>query len=78
MNSCSEVLKLSQISQIIIVFKHYLVCGMIPPTSGDAEIDGKLLSEKLPEIRKELGVCPQHDILFPKMTVREHLFMFSK
>lgn len=29
------------------------------------------------EIRKSLGVCPQHDILFPDMTVEEHLIMFA-
>ncbi|KAH1258082.1 ABC transporter A family member 1 [Glycine max] len=29
------------------------------------------------EIRKVLGVCPQHDILFPELTVREHLELFA-
>jgi len=29
------------------------------------------------EIRKDLGVCPQHDILFPDLTVTEHLNMFA-
>lgn len=27
------------------------------------------------EIRKSLGICPQHDILFPELTVREVLFL---
>ena len=31
----------------------------------------------MPEIRKNLGVCPQHDILFPMLTVEEHLTMFA-
>ncbi|CAI9765081.1 unnamed protein product [Fraxinus pennsylvanica] len=29
------------------------------------------------EIRKSLGVCPQHDILFPELTVKEHLEIFA-
>ena len=28
-------------------------------------------------IRKSLGVCPQHDILFGDLTVREHLELFA-
>ena len=29
------------------------------------------------EIRKFLGVCPQHDILFDNLTVKEHLEIFA-
>jgi ATP-binding cassette, subfamily A (ABC1), member 3 len=29
------------------------------------------------DIRKFMGVCPQHDILYEDMTVREHLEMFA-
>ncbi len=29
------------------------------------------------EIRKLFGVCPQHDILFPCLTVREHLELYA-
>ena len=29
------------------------------------------------QIREDLGVCPQHDILYPDLTVREHLSMFA-
>lgn len=29
------------------------------------------------EIRKFLGVCPQHDILYDNLTVREHLELFA-
>ena len=27
--------------------------------------------------REKLGICPQHDILFEDLTIREHLEMFS-
>lgn len=29
------------------------------------------------EIRNYMGVCPQHDILFPDMSVKEHLELFA-
>lgn len=29
------------------------------------------------ELRKILGVCPQHDILYDDLTVREHLELFA-
>jgi len=28
------------------------------------------------EFRKILGICPQHDVLFPNLTVKEHLRLF--
>ena len=28
-------------------------------------------------IRQSLGVCPQHDIIFPFLTVREHLEFYA-
>lgn len=32
---------------------------------------------QMPEIRHSLGVCPQFDILWPGLTVREHLELFA-
>ena len=29
------------------------------------------------ELRKKMGVCPQHDILFDTLTVEEHLYLFA-
>jgi ATP-binding cassette subfamily A (ABC1) protein 3 len=31
----------------------------------------------LAAIRRHLGVCPQHDVLFPDLTVEEHLILFA-
>ena len=28
-------------------------------------------------IRRDLGVCPQHDILFDDLTVKEHLELYA-
>ncbi|KAK6149139.1 hypothetical protein DH2020_016664 [Rehmannia glutinosa] len=35
------------------------------------------LLSSIDEIRQSLGVCPQYDILFPELTVREHLEIFA-
>ncbi|KAJ4706360.1 ABC transporter A family member 1-like [Melia azedarach] len=54
-----------------------MLVGLIPPTCGDALVFGKNIITEMDEIRTGLGVCPQHDILFPELTVREHLEMYA-
>ncbi|XP_057982078.1 ABC transporter A family member 1 [Malania oleifera] len=54
-----------------------MLVGLLPPTSGDALVFGKNIKKDMDEIRKGLGVCPQNDILFPELTVKEHLEMYA-
>lgn len=54
-----------------------MLTGLTPCTSGDAFIRGMSVRTQMQDIRNELGVCPQHDILFPELTVRQHLRMFA-
>ncbi|CAM8895209.1 unnamed protein product [Rhodiola kirilowii] len=54
-----------------------MLVGLLPPTSGDALVFGKNITTEMVDVRKILGVCPQHDILFPELTVREHLELFG-
>ncbi|KAI9080732.1 hypothetical protein K1719_037245 [Acacia pycnantha] len=54
-----------------------MLVGLLPPTSGDALVFGKNILTDIDDIRKVLGVCPQNDILFPELTVREHLEIFA-
>ncbi|KAK4485446.1 hypothetical protein RD792_008087, partial [Penstemon davidsonii] len=54
-----------------------MLVGLVRPTSGDALVFGKNILTDMDEIRQSLGVCPQHDILFPELTVKEHLEIFS-
>lgn len=54
-----------------------MLVGLLPPTSGDALVFGKNITTEMDEIRKGLGVCPQHDILFSELTVKEHLELFA-
>lgn len=50
---------------------------MIPPTSGTAYIAHKSIATDMSEIRNSLGVCPQFDILWPDLTVDEHLQLYA-
>lgn len=54
-----------------------ILTGMIKPTSGTAFVDGHSILEDMSAIRQNLGVCPQFDILWPDLTVREHLELYS-
>ncbi|XP_072454014.1 phospholipid-transporting ATPase ABCA3-like isoform X2 [Notamacropus eugenii] len=54
-----------------------MLTGMFPPTSGEAHICGYAISKNIAQIRKSLGFCPQHDILFDYMTVSEHLYFYA-
>ena len=52
--------------------------GLFPPTSGYAHIYGHDIRSDMEEIRKSLGMCPQHNVLFDKLTVQEHLWFYAK
>ncbi|XP_074276823.1 ABC transporter A family member 1 isoform X2 [Silene latifolia] len=54
-----------------------MLVGLIPPTAGDALIFGKNILSDMNDIRKDLGVCPQSDILFSELTVKEHLEIYG-
>ena len=54
-----------------------MLTGMIPVTSGNAFVAGRDVNTDMVNIRHSLGVCPQHDILYPDLTVREHLRMYA-
>ena len=55
-----------------------VLIGMYEATSGSAIYKEKDVLDDLEmdNFRTKLGICPQHDILFPDLTVREHLEMF--
>ena len=55
-----------------------MLIGMLEPSSGSARINGYDIRYDLDTIRKNLGICPQFDILFTLLTVEEHLRFFSE
>lgn len=54
-----------------------MLTGMLMPTSGDVFVFGTSIRKDMHRIRKKLGWCPQHDILFASLTVKQHLELFS-
>ena len=54
-----------------------MLTGMIGTTSGSASIYGYNINEDMNEIRQFLGVCPQHSLLWPMLSVYEHLYLFA-
>ncbi|KAJ4944100.1 hypothetical protein JOQ06_012646 [Pogonophryne albipinna] len=55
-----------------------ILTGLFPPTSGTAYIHGKDIRSELSTIRQNLGVCPQHNVLFSMLTVEEHIWFYAR
>ena len=53
-----------------------MLTGLYSATSGTAEVFGHQIFDELDEVRKFMGVCPQHDVLFDLLTPEEHLSLF--
>ena len=56
-----------------------MLTGLYEATSGEAMYNGvNILSpENIDSFREKVGICPQHDILFMDLNIREHLRMFA-
>nr|QUF59424.1 ATP-binding cassette transporter Abca1-like2 [Brachionus angularis] len=55
----------------------HLLTGLYKPSFGSAKINGLEITDSMEKIRKSLGFVPQHNILFSKLTVWEHLIFYS-
>ncbi|XP_055389641.1 phospholipid-transporting ATPase ABCA3-like [Condylostylus longicornis] len=55
-----------------------MLTGMIPPSQGTAVLNGYDIRTNLMKARMSLGLCPQHNILFDELTVREHIIFYSR
>lgn len=55
-----------------------MLTGMMVPTSGSAIINGHDIRHDINGVRASLGLCPQHNILFDELTVKEHIEFFSQ
>uniref|UniRef100_A0A452RCP6 ABC transporter domain-containing protein n=1 Tax=Ursus americanus TaxID=9643 RepID=A0A452RCP6_URSAM len=56
----------------------YMLTGLLPPSGGWAYVNGYEISRDMAQIRRGLGWCPQHDILFENFTVKEHLSFYAQ
>ncbi|XP_067859732.1 phospholipid-transporting ATPase ABCA3 [Heptranchias perlo] len=55
-----------------------MLTGLFPPTSGTAYINEYNICQDMPLVRQNLGLCPQHDVLYENLTVEEHLSFFGR
>ena len=52
--------------------------GLYEPDEGNAWISGFDIKNEIDKVQLEIGFCPQFDILWPDLTVREHLLFYSR
>ncbi|XP_030636239.1 phospholipid-transporting ATPase ABCA1 [Chanos chanos] len=54
-----------------------ILTGLFAPTSGTAFINGRDIRTEMDIIRKQLGMCPQYNVLFNDLTVEEHIWFYA-
>ncbi|KAM9761903.1 phospholipid-transporting ATPase ABCA1 isoform 1-T1 [Menidia menidia] len=54
-----------------------VLTGLFPPTSGTVYVKGMDIRYDMDIIRRTLGVCPQHNVLFDILTVEEHVWFYG-
>ncbi|KAF9197383.1 ATP-binding cassette sub- A member 5 [Haplosporangium sp. Z 27] len=55
-----------------------ILTGAEGPSSGNGTIEGLPIAPYHDDLRSMIGICPQFDVLWPKLTVRDHLELFAK
>lgn len=56
---------------------HSLI-GVYTPTDGYARLAGYNIRTDMDQVYKRIGICPQHDILWNDLTVKEHLLFYAR
>ena len=54
-----------------------MITGLTTMTAGECSIFGHHMPDDLADIRRLTGICPQQNVLFPSLTVLEHLTFFG-
>jgi len=55
-----------------------MLTGLLNITEGNAWVNGMSVMDDMAQIRQNLGVCPQHDVLFRRLNTEEHLYLFAR
>lgn len=55
----------------------FMLSGIYAPSSGSATILGYDIKTQMEKIRTSMGFCPQHDILYDLLTVRDHINLLA-
>jgi ATP-binding cassette subfamily A (ABC1) protein 3 len=54
-----------------------ILTGTTNASGGDCKVYGNSIKHQMHAIRRILGICPQYDVLFKDLTVREHLEFYA-
>ena len=54
-----------------------MMTGLENISAGEIDVSGYNIETETQSVRENIGVCPQHDILWPQLTAREHLEIYS-
>ena len=54
-----------------------MLTGLLDLDGGNILYDGENLMDDFEQIRKKIGICAQHDILYEKLKVQEHLELIA-
>ena len=55
-----------------------ILTGFLTPSSGSAIIQGHDIRSDMEDIYGIMGVCPQDNLLWPRLTAREHLSFYAR
>ena len=86
LTACDDVCLTMYRDEIFVLLGHngagkttlfFMLSGLIPSTSGDASFFGRTIKEQMGRFRAEVGICPQHSVLWDDLTVMEHLLLFA-
>ncbi|KAJ3200595.1 hypothetical protein HDU67_001980, partial [Dinochytrium kinnereticum] len=55
-----------------------ILTGVSSPSAGTARLAGYDLDREKEMVHRSIGVCPQHDILWDDLTVKEHLLFYAR
>jgi ABC-2 type transport system ATP-binding protein len=55
-----------------------ILCGLLKPTSGSAEVAGYSVQKDPLRVKEIIGVCPQDTAVYPFLTGRENVELFGR
>lgn len=55
-----------------------ILCGLIKPTSGTAQINGYDVQKDAQKVKEQIGVCIQETAIYPYLNAKENLELFGK
>lgn len=54
-----------------------IITGMTSATKGKVFVNELDTVKQKAEVRKQIGLCPQHNMFFPNLTLQEHIMFFT-